>query len=175
MEAAVEHDRVLVEIGALARLAPALRRAHARDAQAVLAAVHAAHELLDDLGRRAGSLHPRRRFDQLGHSRSASLFMPRSRAAAAPPSRSVGVSGGSSTSSSRNVAMSLYVASCGSRRELLRRGVSRSAPSTAFSSEPQRCSRSAAVFSPTPFAPGMPSEGSPRSAMKSGTSSGGMP
>ena len=35
-----------------------------------------------------------------------------------------------------------------------------------------RCSSSAAVFGPTPLAPGSPSEGSPRRAMKSGTSSG---
>ena len=33
----------------------------------------------------------------------------------------------------------------------------------------------AAVFSPMPLAPGMPSDGSPRSAMKSGTCSGSTP
>ncbi len=36
-------------------------------------------------------------------------------------------------------------------------------------------SRSRAVFSPMPFAPGMPSDGSPRRAMKSGTCSGAIP
>ena len=54
-------------------------------------------------------------------------------------------------------------------------GFSRIAASIVASSEPWRRSRSAAVFSPIPFAPGRPSDGSPRSAMKSGTTAGGMP
>ncbi len=47
--------------------------------------------------------------------------------------------------------------------------------SSIASSDPCSLKSSAAVFSPTPFAPGMPSDGSPRRAMKSGTSSGPMP
>ena len=43
------------------------------------------------------------------------------------------------------------------------------------SSVPKRVSRSAAPFAPMPFAPGRPSDGSPRSAMRSGTCSGSMP
>ena len=45
-------------------------------------------------------------------------------------------------------------------------------PRSRASSEPWRRSRSAAVLAPIPGAPGRPSDGSPRSAMKSGTSSG---
>ena len=43
------------------------------------------------------------------------------------------------------------------------------------SSEPKRCSSSAAVLSPIPGTPGMLSDVSPLSPMKSGTSSGGIP
>ena len=52
---------------------------------------------------------------------------------------------------------------------------SRIALSRIASREPCSRSSSAAVFGPTPLAPGSPSEGSPRRAMKSGTSSGPMP
>ena len=44
--------------------------------------------------------------------------------------------------------------------------------SSSASSEPYCASSDAAVFAPTPRAPGMRSEGSPRSAMKSGTCDG---
>ena len=57
----------------------------------------------------------------------------------------------------------------------LRPRLARSPRRARASSEPCLRSSSAAVFSPTPLAPGMPSEGSPRRAMKSGTSSGGIP
>jgi hypothetical protein len=43
------------------------------------------------------------------------------------------------------------------------------------SSVPKRCSSSAAVLSPIPGTPGMLSDVSPLSPMKSGTSSGGIP
>ena len=87
-------------------------------------------------------------------------------------------SGGRSTPASRSVAMSLK-ASRSSRASIRAprsagRG-SRMALSRTASREPWRRSSSAAVFGPTPFAPGRPSEGSPRRAMKSGTSSGPMP
>ena len=79
----------------------------------------------------------------------------------------------------RSVAISLNVRSCSafSRNAPTIRG--RSAVwaellhrASAPSSEPWRCSSSRAVFAPIPGAPGRPSEGSPRSAMKSATSSG---
>ena len=46
---------------------------------------------------------------------------------------------------------------------------------SAASSVPCSVSTTAAVFAPTPFAPGILSEGSPRSAMKSGTCAGSTP
>ena len=104
--------------------------------------------------------------------------MPYSSAFSAAASRSSGLSAGSSTSVSRSVAISLNASS--------RSGSAMSAPRTlgllsltaAFSVAsrvPWRWSRSAAVFSPMPLAPGRPSLGSPRSAMKSGTWPGSTP
>ena len=98
--------------------------------------------------------------------------MPCSRAAAAAPAQSVARSGGGSTPASRRVAMSLKAssssrASIRAARSFGRR--SRIALSRIASSEPCLRSSSAAVFGPTPLAPGRPSEGSPRRAMKSGT------
>ena len=49
-QAALQHQRVLVELGPLARLDPALRRAHAGDAHPRFAVVHPADVLLDRLG-----------------------------------------------------------------------------------------------------------------------------
>ena len=66
-QAAAEHDRVLVELRALPGLEPALRRAHAGDAHALLAGVHAADELLDALRLRARRLDGGRAVDELGH------------------------------------------------------------------------------------------------------------
>jgi hypothetical protein len=103
--------------------------------------------------------------------------MPSSRAAAAPPARSVGRSGGRSTSASRSVAMSLNARSSSACSSSARRtdGFSRTAPAIAASRLPWRRSSSAAVYSPIPVAPGSPSDGSPRSAKKSGTTAGGIP
>ena len=85
---------------------------------------------------------------------------------------------GRPTFSVRRVAMSLKASSCSrspiSAVRSAGRG-SRIAASRTFSSEPCLRSSSTAVFSPTPLAPGMPSEGSPRSAIRSGTSLGGIP
>src|SRR3954469_13441213 len=67
LDGAAQHDRPLVEAWALERLAPALRRAHARDAQALLGRVDAAGVLVDELRRLPGRLHTRRLGDQLGH------------------------------------------------------------------------------------------------------------
>ena len=55
------------------------------------------------------------------------------------------------------------------------RGRSPEAPAIAASSEPYFYSSVAAVLGPIPDAPGSPSDGSPRRAMKSGTSSGPIP
>ena len=104
-----------------------------------------------------------------------------SRARGRPPRRPASRSGGPagrSTPASRRVAMSLKASS--SSRASIRAPrsfgrCSRIALSRTSSSEPWRRSRSAAVFAPTPLAPGMPSEGSPRRAMKSGTWSGSIP
>ena len=109
--------------------------------------------------------------------RSARRRMPSALAASAPARWSVGVSGGRLTFTSWRVAISLKAsswASLSSRAPRVRGRSSAPAPPgerASFSS----CSRvswarssSAAVLAPIPGAPGMPSEGSPRRAMKSG-------
>ena len=104
--------------------------------------------------------------------------MPRLRAAFAAPLRSVARFRGRFSFASWSVAMRLNASSSSldPSREVRSFGrVSEIAASSTASSEPCFRNSSAAVFSPTPFAPGSPSEGSPRSAMKSGTSSGGTP
>ena len=85
--------------------------------------------------------------------------------------------GGRSSATIRSVAMSLNIRSCVGLldQRLAHRGVSRIAPRITWSRSPLRRSRSPAVFAPMPFAPGSPSEGSPRSAMKSGTCAGSIP
>ena len=110
-------------------------------------------------------------------SRSASRRIPSASAAFAPPARSVGASGTGSISISTSVAISLNERSSAACSISARRteGFSRIAPRIACSRSPLRWRMSAAVFSPMPFAPGRPSDGSPRRAMKSGTSSGPMP
>ena len=100
--------------------------------------------------------------------------IPSARAAAAPPARSVGAV---------RRALDVGVAQ---RRDVLERAqlvglLEQRAPHRRLLADrardrrlevPWRRSRSAAVFSPIPFAPGSPSDGSPRSAMKSGTIAG---
>ncbi len=110
-------------------------------------------------------------------SRSARRSMLSARAAWAPPSRSVGRSAGRSSSTWRRVAIARYARSSSacSRSAAATRGRSPSAAAIAPSSEPWASSSAAAVLAPIPGAPGSPSEGSPRSAMKSGTSSGPIP
>src|SRR4029078_10049537 len=65
----VDDDGVLVEVGALAGLDPALGRLHARDAQALVARVDAADELVDQLRLGPGGLDAARALDDLGHVR----------------------------------------------------------------------------------------------------------
>jgi drug/metabolite transporter (DMT)-like permease len=110
--------------------------------------------------------------------RSASRFMASARAAAAAASRSSARSAGRSTSTRRRVAMSLNASSSSAERTSAaeNRDVSPlRALASAASRVPWRWRIAAADFSPMPLAPGMPSEGSPRSAMKSGTCSGSTP
>ena len=111
--------------------------------------------------------------------------MPSAATARAPPAKSVARSSGAVTSMRWSVATCWKTRSCSafSRNAAARRGLrspaitalgSSAAASTA-SSEPKRRSSVAAVLAPTPGAPGSPSEGSPRRAMKSRTSSGSTP
>src|SRR3954452_24687158 len=67
VEGAVDDDRVLVDLGTLAGLLPALGRLHPRDAEALVARVDAADELVDQLRLGAGGLHAARALDDLGH------------------------------------------------------------------------------------------------------------
>ena len=80
VQAAVEDERPLVELRALPGLDPAGRRGHPREAQALLAGVDAADELLDHLGHRPRRLDGRRARDQLWHRPDAT----RRRASTAP-------------------------------------------------------------------------------------------
>ena len=66
-EHAAEDDRDLLEFGPLARLLPASRRDHARNANPSMARVYASSVLLDPLRLRAGRLHDRRGLDELRH------------------------------------------------------------------------------------------------------------
>ncbi len=67
VDGALDDDRVLVEVGALAGLDPARGGAHVRDAHALLAVVHPPGVLVDQLRLGAGRLDAARRLDQLRH------------------------------------------------------------------------------------------------------------
>ena len=111
--------------------------------------------------------------------RSARRFIPSFSAASAPPcqvGRRVRGSLDAGVAERCDVLVARPVRLRAPSRFLRSAGrVSRIACSSTPSSEPWSRSSSAAVFSPTPLAPGIPSDGSPRSAMKSGTSSGPIP
>src|SRR5262245_28541746 len=62
-----KHDRDLLEFRPLTGLLPALRRDHARHADAAMAGIHAARILFDSLRLGAGGLDDRGRGDESGH------------------------------------------------------------------------------------------------------------
>ena len=106
------------------------------------------------------------------------------RACGRPPRRSGSRSGGRRGRSRSSTVWSVAISrkprssSAASSSEPVWRGVSVpgfAAAASTPSSVPWARRRSRAVFSPMPFAPGRPSDGSPRRAMKSGTCSGSIP
>src|ERR1700753_457681 len=85
VEGAVQDQRVLVELGALAGLGPAGRAAHVGDADAAVASVHPPGELVDDLGWLPARRDPARVVDQFGHLASMPATWSASVAGAARP------------------------------------------------------------------------------------------